>query len=102
MNIFSEYPNVNSNFNSNLYFSSCFEIKTCFFEIKYIILQYNKQPDNGKIARSKITNKLKGSNKINLLQRLFFLDKGESHGTISFYLSFYCIYIPHKPTRLIL
>ena len=27
-----------------------------------------------------------------LLQRLFFLDKGESYGTMSFYLSSYCMY----------
>ena len=37
-----------------------------------------------------------------LFQRLFFLDKGEAHDTISFHLSSYCMYTPHKPTRLIL
>ena len=37
-----------------------------------------------------------------LFQRLFFLGKGEAHDTISFYLSSYCMYTPHKPTRLIL
>ena len=34
---------------------------------------YNKQPNNGRNARSKITNKLKGSDKRNFTSKTFFL-----------------------------